>query len=134
MLLKVVVADDLPARRAAVMAALGAEAEIEVVGQATLGADVLAVTRAVVPDGVLIAASASTHDLLRCVSWLSERHPEVKIIVISASIDRDHIETAFQLGACGYVRTPIQPSGLAAAIRRVVEANAYRATSRQISK
>jgi NarL family two-component system response regulator LiaR len=125
--LKVVFADDRSWMRAPVAAFLAADAELEVIGEATLGTDLIEVTQAVRPDVVLIATGASTRDGLLQLSELQTSHPHTTVIVISSSADRGYIEAALQLGAFGYVRMSMEPHNLAEAIHKVIEARAYRA-------
>jgi DNA-binding NarL/FixJ family response regulator len=125
-LLRIVVADHRLAR-VGVAAALKAETDLEVVGEASYDTDVLSITRLAGPDVVLLGTRIPDHDGLGCLSLLRERHPEVKVIICSASADLDHIEAVFRLGASGCILSTIAPAELAAAIRRVVEAAEYHA-------
>jgi DNA-binding NarL/FixJ family response regulator len=121
------VVDDQWIRRVAVAAALKADTSLEVVGEVPCGRDVLPLTRSTAPDVVLLGTRILNHDALGCLSLLRESHPEVKVIVFSASRDLDHIEDVFRLGASGCILSTIAPLELAAAIRRIVEAAEYRA-------
>jgi DNA-binding NarL/FixJ family response regulator len=125
--LRIVVVDHRWFPRVGVATALKAETSLEVVGEAACGTDVLSITRSAAPDVVLLGTRIPNHDGLACLSLLRECHPEVKVIVCSASADLDHIEAAFRLGASGCILSTIAPAELAGAIRRVVEAAEYRA-------
>jgi DNA-binding NarL/FixJ family response regulator len=125
--LRIVVVDHRWIRRVAVAAALKADASLEIVGEVPCGRDVLSITRSAAPDVVLLGTRIPNDDGLSCLSLLRECHPEVKVIVCSASADLDHIETVFRLGASGCILSTIAPVELAAAIRRVVEAAEYHA-------
>jgi CheY-like chemotaxis protein len=125
-LLRIAVAD-LRCARVDVAAVLKADTGLEVVGEASHDRDVLSITRSTGPDVVLLGTRIPDHDGLGCLSLLRECHPEVKVIVCSASPDLDHIENVFRLGASGCILSTIAPAELAAAIRRVVEAAEYHA-------
>jgi DNA-binding NarL/FixJ family response regulator len=112
--------------RIAVTKALKADARFDVVGVAAPGTDVLSITRAAGPDVVLLATRSLGSESRGCLARLCECHPDVKVIVCSASAELEQIERVFRLGACGYVVTPVEPAELVAAIRRVVEGAGYR--------
>jgi DNA-binding NarL/FixJ family response regulator len=124
--LRIVVADERRLMRVAVTKALKAAAGFDVVGVAAPGTDVLSITRAAAPDVVLLATRSLGSESLGCLARLCECHPDVKVIVCSATTDLEHIEKAFRRGACGYVLTPVEPAELVAAIQRVVEGAGYR--------
>jgi DNA-binding NarL/FixJ family response regulator len=126
-LLRIVVADHGWAR-VGVAAALRADPGFELVGEASYDTDVLSITRSAGPDVVLLGPRKPDHGGLSCLSQLRKCHPEVKVIVCSASADLDHIEAVFRLGAAGCILSTIAPAELAAAIRRVVEATEYHAS------
>jgi DNA-binding NarL/FixJ family response regulator len=123
-LLRIVVAVEHPLLNVAVTSALTAEAGFDVVAEAALGSDVLSITRLAEPDVALFITRSLRDDGLGCVPRLRTCCPDVKVIIGSPSAVLDHIETAFRLGACGFVLTA-DPADLAAAVRRVVEGTAY---------
>ncbi|HEX4679782.1 MAG TPA: response regulator transcription factor [Gaiellaceae bacterium] len=123
------VVDDQWIRRVAVAAALKADTSLEIVGEVPCGSDVLSLTRSAAPDVVLLGTRIPNQDGLGCLSLLRECHPEVKVVVFSASADLDHVEDVFRLGASGCILSTIAPLELAAAIRRIVEAAEYQASA-----
>jgi DNA-binding NarL/FixJ family response regulator len=123
-LLRIVVADEHPLSGVAAIEALNADAGFEVIGEAALGSDLLSITELMEPDVVLFVVQSPRHDGLDCLPRLRRCCPDVEVIVCSPAAERDHIELAFRLGACGFVMTA-DPGVLAAAVRRVVEGTAY---------
>jgi DNA-binding NarL/FixJ family response regulator len=130
-LLRVVVAADHPSIRVGVATALKADVGLDVVGEASAGADVLSITRSAGPDVVLLGTDSREDDDLVCLSRLRESYPEVKVIVCFGSADLDAIEAVFRLGAAGCILSRIAPTDLAAAVRRVVEAAEYHVLDRE---
>jgi CheY-like chemotaxis protein len=127
--LRIVVADDHPLMHFGVAMRLRADPGFDIVGEATSDTEVLSFARSARPDLVLLVTRSRGDDGLGCLSRLRECYPDVKVIICSASADREHIEAAFRLGASGCVVATIDRGELAAAIRRVVEATQYQALS-----
>jgi len=120
MQLKVLIADDHKLMLAAVRAALGAAADIEIVGEANAGSEVLPMTGRTSPDVALLDLRMPGMDGLRCLELLRERHPSVKPIVFSGNDDPAARDAAFARGAVAFIHKTIEPSDMAAVIRQAV--------------
>ena len=56
---------------------------------------------------------------------IREKHPGLKVIILSMFDDSEHIDQALQRGADGYVVKSINPLDLPSTIRQVVEGTVY---------
>jgi DNA-binding NarL/FixJ family response regulator len=125
MRLKVLVADDHPLVLAAVRMALSEAPDIEIVGEANAGQEVLPLVGRTSPDVALLDLCMPGMDGLRCLELLHERHPSVKSIIFSGSDDQAVVDAAFARGAVAFIRKTIDPSDLAALVRQAVAGNVF---------
>ena len=107
--------------------ALEDEEEMEVVGEATTGAQVLPLVNQTHPDVVLLDIRMPKMDGLQCLDQIRTRHPDVKVVMLSVYSDPEHIQIALSRGACGYIVKTINPRDLAASLRQAVEGSVYHA-------
>jgi len=101
--IRVVVADDHPLIREGIIASLGSAEDISVVGEARNGEEAVMLVTRLLPDVVLMDLDMPAMDGVTAISVLTERFPGLKILVLSAYEDNQHVYTAMQAGAVGYV-------------------------------
>ena len=124
---RVLLADDHALMLAGERQALEAGEGFEIVGEAQRGPEVLPLVGRTAPDVVLLDIRMPGVDGLDCLQRIRERHPDVKVVMCSMSSDPDKIQSAFRLGACGYILKTINPIDLASAIRQAVDGTAFHA-------
>jgi DNA-binding NarL/FixJ family response regulator len=125
--LRVLIADDHRLMVDGIRRALEAADDIEVVGVAYSGAEVLPLVGQKSPDAVLLDIRMPKLDGLACLDRLRSQHPDVKVIMLSVFSDAEHVERALQRGACGYIVKSVSPLDLPSAIRQAVEGTVYHA-------
>ncbi len=119
--MRVLVADDHRLMIEGVRAALADSKDIEVVGEALNGAQVLPLANRLRPDLVLLDLSMPLMDGATCLTRLQERFPEIKVVILSAQNDAACIETALRSGASGYIVKGADSSDLATTLRRALQ-------------
>jgi two-component system, NarL family, response regulator LiaR len=119
--MKVLIADDHRLVLDGVRRALEQAGDIEVVGEATNGSQVLPLVRRLNPDVLLLDMRMPQMDGLTCIDQLKKHGLDVKVVVLSAYKDPDHIQAAFKRGASGYVVKSVNPGDLPSAIRQAKE-------------
>jgi DNA-binding NarL/FixJ family response regulator len=129
MRIKVLIADDHKLMIAAVGAALANAADIEIVGEASSGSEVLPLVGRTAPDVVLLDLRMPDMDGLRCLELLAERHPAVKSIVLSGNDDSAAVDASLARGAVAFIHKTIDPGDLAAVIRQAIAGNVFFAVS-----
>ena len=122
---RLLVADDHQLMLAAVRLALRDAPDIEIVGEARGGEQVLPLTGRTSPDVVLLDLLMPGMDGLRCLELLGERYPAVKTVVFSASDDSDAVEACLVRGAVALVHKTIDPAELAAVVRLAVAGDEF---------
>jgi DNA-binding NarL/FixJ family response regulator len=125
--LKIVIADDHRLMVQGIRRALEAAGDIEVVGEANSGPEVLPVVRQTEPDLVLLDIRMPQLDGLACLDRLRKQCPDVKVIILSVFSDPENIERALRRGACGYIVKSVNPVDLPSAIRQAFDGTVYHA-------
>ena len=115
--LKVVVADDHGLMVEAVRIALAERADIEIVGVAEAGSQVLPVVQQAKPDLVVLDLRMPGMDGLTCIRLLRERFPDVRIAVLSGIDADDTVDEAMRLGASAFISKRVDPAELPDALQ-----------------
>ena len=100
---RVLIVDDQALFRQGLRQLLELEDGIEVVGTAVDGADALRQTGVLEPDVVLMDLRMPVLDGVAATAAIRERHPDVKVLVLTTFDDDESIVGAIQAGASGYV-------------------------------
>jgi DNA-binding NarL/FixJ family response regulator len=99
----VLVVDDHPLFRDGVVTALGADEDLEVVGEAEDVASAVATAVDVRPDVVLMDLNLPDGSGIEAIRELASRLPETRVLVMTMSTDDDAVVAAMRAGARGYV-------------------------------
>jgi DNA-binding NarL/FixJ family response regulator len=116
---RILVADDHPLVREGLRVALSDEADMVVCGCAADGESAVRMCRELAPDVVLMDLTMPRLDGLAALRAITEEHPDVHVVVVSAHDDRTHVRAAMRAGACGYVLKGTPTEELADALRAV---------------
>jgi NarL family two-component system response regulator LiaR len=123
--IKILVADDHPMMREALLTALVDEPNMHVVGEANNGIEVLQLADELEPNVVLMDLLMPGMDGLEAISKLQESHPEIKILVVTSLEDEEKILAAVQAGALGYFPKTAPRNYLLEAINKVADGVPY---------
>ena len=128
--LRVAIADDHRLMLAGIRRALERSPDIQVVAEASNGEEVLELVERAKPDVVMLDVRMPRRDGLSTLTELRRLHPDLVVIMLSASEDSAHIEDALQRGASGYVFKSINPLDLPSTIRQVIEGSVHHPRAR----
>jgi DNA-binding NarL/FixJ family response regulator len=103
MKIRVIAADDFPLVREGIVRALNRDPAIEVVGQADNGQEALELVAALRPDILILDLIMPGLDGLGVLDALSTSHPEVRVLLMTASEQAGPLLGAFEAGAAGYL-------------------------------
>ena len=117
--LRVVIADDHELVRAGLRALLQLHADIEVVGEAGNGVELLALLERVAADVVLCDLHMPQMDGIECVERMQKQHPHVRVAVLSMEESAQAVRLATRKGAAGYIAKHAATAELAIAVRAV---------------
>lgn len=101
--IRVVVVDDHQIVRDGLTALLGALDGIRVVGSAADGRDALHVVDEVGPDLVVMDIQMPLLDGIEATRFLVDRHPGLRVLMLTMNEDDDTVLSAIRAGACGYL-------------------------------
>jgi DNA-binding NarL/FixJ family response regulator len=103
---------------------LGAEPDIEVVGEAGDGAAAVSLVAKASPDIVLMDVRMPVMDGIEATRRIVARHPGTRIIVLTTFDLDQYAFAALRAGASGFLLKDVRPSELAHAIRAVAAGDA----------
>jgi DNA-binding NarL/FixJ family response regulator len=127
MKLRVLVADDHQLMLDGIRRALEPVEDLEIVGEAHSGSEVLPMIAQTDPDVVLLDMRMPGMDGLTCLERIRKRYPKIKVVVLSVFREPEHIEAALKRGASGYIVKSVNPLDLPAALRQAFEGTVYHA-------
>jgi DNA-binding NarL/FixJ family response regulator len=121
--MRVVIADDHRLVLDGIRRALEADGGFEIVGETQSGTQVLPLVAREKPDLVLLDVRMPHMDGLACLDQIRARHPDVKVVMLSASSNPELVEAALRRGASAYVIKTVNPDDLPATLRQALEGN-----------
>lgn len=119
MTIRVVLADDQALVRGALAALLSLEDEIEVVGQAGRGEELVALVEKTAPDVVLVDIEMPGMDGFEATRQISAAWPQVKCLVVTTFGRPGYLQRALEAGASGFVVKETPADQLAIMVRDV---------------
>jgi DNA-binding NarL/FixJ family response regulator len=131
MSVRVLIADDQAMVRAGFRMILEMQNDMEVVGEASDGAETIAAVKKLKPDIVLMDIQMPGMDGLEATRRIVEMRDEIptRVLILTTFERDDYIFEALRTGACGFLLKNATPEDLVAGIRVVAEGNALLAPS-----
>jgi two-component system NarL family response regulator len=117
--IRVLVVDDHALFRRGLQMVLGAETDIEVVGEASDGAEALKVAAETTPDIVLMDVRMPKRGGIDATTAIKDAVPSTKIIMLTISDEEADLYDAIKAGAMGYLLKEISIEEVASAVRAV---------------
>jgi DNA-binding NarL/FixJ family response regulator len=118
-MIRVVLADDHPIVRDGLRKLLTLEDDIEVVGEASDGREVVHVVQETQPDVVILDLRMPHMDGLAALQALQQIEKKARVIVLTASEDKNEFVQAMKLGCSGIVLKQTAPELIVKSIRKV---------------
>jgi DNA-binding NarL/FixJ family response regulator len=123
-MIRVVVADDHPMVRYGIAAVFAEVENIELVGEAADGRELLSVVAATAPDVVLTDLAMPRLAGPEVIKQLRSSHPELPVLVLTMHADDESVFAALRAGARGYLIKGADGDELVRAIEAVVAGDA----------
>ncbi|NUV78348.1 response regulator transcription factor [Streptomyces sp. CAI-155] len=118
-IIRVLLVDDHQVVRRGLRTFLEIQEDIEVVGEASDGAEGVARTEELRPDVVLMDIKMPGTDGIEALRRLRELENPAKILIVTSFTEQRTVVPALRAGASGYVYKDVDPDALAGAIRSV---------------
>lgn len=117
--IRVLLVEDLNLVRAALVALLGGDRDIEVVGQAECAPQLSSAVSTSRPDVVVVDVDLPEVDALKTVAALHERAPQCRVLVLAAAARPGLVRRALDEQVAGALDKDAAPARLTDSIRRV---------------
>jgi DNA-binding NarL/FixJ family response regulator len=117
--IRVLVVDDQDLVRAGAVASVGAQPDMEVVGEAATGVDAVREAMLRVPDVVLMDIRMPRLDGIDATRQILDRHPDTRVLVLTTFDVDEYVFAALRAGASGFLLKDASVDELATAIRVV---------------
>jgi DNA-binding NarL/FixJ family response regulator len=124
-MIRLLIADDHPVVREGLKRIVTDCADMQVVGEATGGDDVLGMSKTTSPNVVLLDLGMPGLGFLGLMKRLKTECPAVRVLVLSVQPEDQYAVRAFRAGAAGYLNKDRSPEELAQAIRQVSGGRRY---------
>jgi len=119
-----VIVDDHPLFREGVVAILGTEPDMEIVGQGDTAEAAIRLSRDLMPD-VLILDINIPGGGLEAAQAIASAYPVIKIVMLTGSPDEDNVLTALKAGALAYVLKGVSARELVEILHTVQAGESY---------
>jgi two-component system invasion response regulator UvrY len=123
--IRVFIADDHPIVRQGLRRIVEADSGLTISGEAGDAASLLSMLAAAATDLVLLDVSMPGGSFLDTLKALRERHPTIRVLVLSVHPEDQWAVRALKAGASGYLTKDHSPHQLLEAIRRVYRGGKY---------
>jgi len=123
--LKVVIADDHRLVRAGIRSLLEEIADVEVIGEAGNGRELLELLASCRPDLVLADIAMPEMNGLEAAMAIASLYPDVKVMILSMYASEEYVWRAFEAGAGGYLLKDAAPVELELSIKTVMNGSKY---------
>jgi len=101
--IKVLIADDHVMVRQGFMVLLNAQPDIEVIGEAADGNEMVELTETLHPDVVLADISMPNLNGIEATKLIHQRNPEMPVVMVTTHTSSSYVVRALRSGARGYV-------------------------------
>lgn len=122
---KVAIVDDHTLVRDALASWLQQNDEVQVVGSFPSGEEIVSKFRAIGPDVIVMDIILKGMTGIEATRWLKERHPQVKVILLSAEVKKEFVRAGIQSGIDGYLPKDVDKQSLLHAIKAVVKGEKF---------
>ncbi len=121
----IALADDHVLVRQGLKSILEKNPELEVVGEANDGLDLLNLLRKVIPQLVILDISMPNLRGIEAIHEIKRIHPDIKIMILTMHRDKSYLHEAISAGADGYLLKEDADIELAAAIKTIQRGKIY---------
>jgi len=123
--IKTLIVEDHPVYRAGLKMALEFMPEINIVGETGCGDEAVKLAKELLPEFIVLDISLNSKSGLMVAKEILAETPEIKIIFLTMHREKEIFNTAFQLGASGYILKDDATDEIVSAINAVLDGEKY---------
>jgi DNA-binding NarL/FixJ family response regulator len=123
--IRVLIADDHAVYRWGLHTLLGSEADMEAVGEAATGKEVVKRAAELRPDVILMDIQMPQINGIEATRRILDADPHIGVVVLTMFEDDDSVFSAMRAGARGYVLKGAHPSEILKVVRAVADGEAH---------
>lgn len=116
---RIIIADDHPLMRQALMMWLGKEPDFEIIAEASDGEEAVNLTKSLNPNIVIMDIGMPKLNGIEATRQISRECPNVRVLVLTIHSDNDTVLSIFQAGARGYLIKTATGKQIVQAIRTI---------------
>lgn len=124
-MIKVLIADDHAIVRTGLRAVINAEAEMELIGEATGGYETIALVEDNPPDVLVLDLSMPDLDGIEVTKQIKSQYPNICILILTIHEDEALLRAALKAGASGYILKRAAESELISAVHKILMGELY---------
>ena len=124
-MVRVVICDDQTVVREGLAAILSTDPEIEVVGLAADGAELMVLVGETQPNVVLMDLKMPVMNGVQATQRLQHQHPRVQVLILTTYADEEWVLDAVRAGASGYLLKDTRRDDLVAAVKGTAEGKSF---------
>jgi DNA-binding NarL/FixJ family response regulator len=118
-MIRVLLADDHALVRAGIHSLLQGMRDVQVIAEASSGEEALELADRQPPDVVLMDIAMKGITGLEAAAQMRERHPDVRVVILSMHSGEEYVLQALRAGAVGYLLKDAEPDDILGGIRAV---------------
>jgi len=123
--IRILIADDHAIVRSGLRALLSSDPGLEIVGEAGDGVETLRLAETLRPDTVLLDITMPPENGIKIAKQLKEKHPEIKVLILTMHEEEGLLQEALDAGAAGYVIKRAEESEIIQAIHSASQGDIY---------
>jgi two-component system response regulator DesR len=120
-MIRVLLAEDQHMIRAALLALIRLDSDMQVVAEVSNGDEILPACRHFRPDVAVLDIDLPGTDGLTAAATLREQHPEIRVLILTGLANPGYLVRALDAEVAGFLRKDAPPEELTDAIRRVAK-------------
>ncbi len=118
-IIRITIADDHPIVRQGLRVAIGAQDDLELVGEASNGAEAVELAKNLNPDVIIMDLQMPVKDGITAIREITQDKEDARILVLTSFPDDNNVFSAIKAGAMGFLLKEAPPEELLASIRTV---------------
>lgn len=128
-LIKIMIVEDHSVTLKGTKLFLSHSPELEVIGEATTAKNLISLLEIEEPDIILVDISLPDMDGIQLTKKIKSNHPKIKIIIFSASSEKETVIDSFKVGANGYLSKKNSMEEMIFAIKKVFSGDVHISSS-----